>query len=125
MARLDRTVRTFYKYARLGFDRRNFSSIEIAARAQGCCACDSEALRLIAVYDMLHMLEAVGKKASADAVRAVYFKGRGRSPRKNDISYAVRRFATSNNIDDRTVWRRIGEAKKLYSMLLKGQNICT
>ena len=125
MANIDKTVRMFYKYARLGFDRRHFSSIQIASKVRGCCSSEGEALRLVAVYDMLRVLEAVGKKASADAVRAVYFVNRGRSPRKNDISYAVRRFAAANNLDDRTVWRRIEEAKTLYSMLLKGQNICT
>ena len=124
MPKFDRTTRMFYKYARLGLDRRRFSSLEIASRAYGCCACEKEALRLIAVYDMLRMLEACGKKASADAVRAVYFERRGRSPRLNDISYAVRRFAEKKRLDDRTVWRRIEEAKTLYSMLLKGQNIC-
>lgn len=125
MAGIDRAVRTFCKYARLGFDRRRFSPIEIASRVQGCSSCEGEALRLIAVYDMLRMLDALGKGDSSEAVRAVYFRNRGRSPRKNDISYAVRRFALSKSIDERTVWRRLEEAKTLYLMLLKGQNLCT
>lgn len=125
VAKFDRSTRIFHKYARLGFDKRRFSSIEIASRAYGCCGSEKEALRLIAVYDMLRMLNAFGKKDCADALRAVYFENRGRPPRLNDISFAVRRFAEKNRIDDRTVWRRINEAKKLYSMLLKGQNICS
>ena len=125
MATFDRSVRVFYKYARLGFDKRRFSSIEIASRAYGCCASEKGALRLIAVYDMLRMLDALGKNDCSEAVRAVYFANRGRSPRLNDICYAVRRFAKKKGMDERTVWRRIAEAKKLYSMLLKGQNICS
>ena len=69
MAKFDRSNRIFYKYARLGFDRRHFSSIEIATRAYGCCASENEALRLIAVYDMLRVLEATGKKINGEIVR--------------------------------------------------------
>ena len=51
---------------------------------------------------------------NADALEAVYLADRGRTPRKNEISYRVRRFALAHSMDERTVWRRLDEAKKLY-----------
>ncbi len=121
MQRSDEAIRAFLKYARFGFDRRGLSSLEAARRFRGCSSSDAEALRLLCVYDMLRVLEAQGKEEYAEAVRAVYFSRLGRTPRKNDIVFAVRRFALANHMDERTVWRKIEYAKALYNSLLQGQ----
>ena len=116
----DPAVRAFLKYARLGLDRRDLTSAELALRLRGSFS-EVGVAELMTVYDTLRVLEAVGKGESAEAVRAVYFRGRGRTPRKNDISYAVLRFARERSMDERTVWRRLYEARRLYTVLLKGQ----
>lgn len=116
----DRATRAFIKYARLGLDRRDLTSAELASRLHGSFS-DMGVAELMTVYDTLRVLEALGKGESAEAVRAVYFRDRGRSPRKNDTTYAVLRFAAERHMDERTVWRRLNEARRLYSVLLNGQ----
>ena len=74
---------------------------------------------MLAVHDTLHFLSVSGKSESADAVRYVYFAARGRVPRKNEISDRVRRFARMYYLDERTVWRRLSEAKSLYIKILE------
>ncbi len=122
--RQDSASRAFIEYARMGLDRRKMTSIEAAARIRGAMGSEARALRLLAVHDTLRVLEAQGNGESADAVRAIYFSGRGRVPRKNDISYAVRRFAHAYHMDERTAWRRLETAKRLYNSLLGGQMKC-
>ena len=117
-------TRVFYKYARLGLDRKNYSSVEMARRVSGYCSSDADAIRLLAVYDTLRVLEAEGKGECAEAVRAVYFSSRGKGPRKNDLTLAVRRFACTHFLDERTVWRRIDTAKSLYCSLVEEQLSC-
>ena len=116
----DRATRAFIKYARLGLDRRDFTSAELASRLRGSFS-ELGVAELMTVYDTLRVLEALGKGESAEAVRAVYFRDRGRSPRKNDTTYAVLRFAAERHMDERTVWRRLNEARRLYSVLFNGQ----
>ena len=117
--RTDTSVRAFRKYIRLsaGFD--NMSYFDVCERLRRSCRCDSEALRLLAVYDTLITLRAQGKYECADAVSYVYFAEKGRVPRKNEVSFRVRRFAQKNCMDERTVWRRISEAKELYLAILE------
>ena len=124
MARRDIAARAFLKYARLGFNQKNLPAVEMARRISACTSCENEATRLLAVYDTLRVLHAEGRGECADAVRAVYFSGRGRNLRKNDITFAVRRFASEHSLDDRTVWRRIEQAKVLYCSLLEEQISC-
>ena len=116
----DTAVRAFIKYARLGLDRSPASASELAERLRGTFSKRGVA-ELITVYDTLRVLEALGKSESADAVRAVYFRTDGRVPRKNDISCAAVRFALERHVDERTVWRHLNGAKRLYAALLKGQ----
>lgn len=118
MPKGDFAVRSFLKYARLGIDRRNFSSLEVADRLRGYCSSEAEAARLLAVHDTLRILRVQKKTETEEAVRAVYFRMRGRAVRKNDVSLAVTRFACEKKIDVRTVWRRLEYAKRLYNSLL-------
>ncbi len=100
------------------------SLIDAASKIRGAASSEAQALRLISVYDTLRVLRAEGNSEAADAVCAIYFIGGGRIPRKNDISYAVRRFAIAKSIDERTVWRRLETAKRLYHALVGGQEKC-
>jgi len=120
----DIAARAFLKYARLGLDKRNLTAMEMARHVNGVASCEREAVRLLSVYDTLRILRAEGRDEDADAVRAVYFPLRGRVPRKNDITYAVRRFAYERSLDERTVWRKIDRAKALYCSILEEQLSC-
>ena len=119
----DRAVRAFRKYAMLCPDSGNLSYFDFCERLRKASADDSLALSMLAVHDTLHFLSVSGKSESADAVRYVYFAARGRVPRKNEISDRVRRFARMYYLDERTVWRRLSEAKSLYMKLIERKTI--
>jgi len=123
MAVGDKAVRAFIKYARLCPDAGELSYFDICKRLRGCMKNEASALRMLAVYDTLRLLEASGKELSANAVRAVYLEDPSKVMRKNEISFRVVKFAALNYMDVRTVWRRIAEAKALYLKLLEQQNI--
>ena len=114
----DEAVRAFRKFARICPGAERLTYFELCERLRGSCRSEKEALRLLSVYDTLRFLEADGKKETADAVRAIYFSCRGRTPRKNEINYRVRGFALESSMDERTVWRRLEEAKALYIKLV-------
>ena len=115
----DEAVRAFRKYARLCPDSERVSYFELCKRIRGSLGNDRDALKILSVYDTLKLLESLGNTDAADAVREVYFYADGKAPRKNEISYRVRRFALSRHMDERTVWRRISDAKSLYIKTLR------
>ena len=115
----DEAVRAFRKYARLDSESGSISYFDLCKRIRGSLGNDRDALKILSVYDTLKLLEALGNNDAADAVREVYFYANGKAPRKNEISYRVRRFAMSRHLDERTVWRRLGEAKALYIKILR------
>ena len=111
----------FRRYARLGLDRRNISVFEAYDCIRGVCHTDKEAAELLAVYDMLRILTVSEKSDCARAVREVYFCGAGRRPRRNDIAYRVRRLAFEEHCDERTIYRRLDYARRLYWVILQNE----
>ena len=111
----------FRRYALLGLDRRSLSVFEAYECIRGMCATGSAALDMLAVYDTLRLLRASERAECIAAIRAVYFYGAGRRPRKNDITYRIRRLAHESHCDERTVYRRLQYAKKLYETVRKNQ----
>ncbi len=73
---------------------------------------------MLAVRDTYRHLEISGKSECAEAARAVY----GGAPcipiKASQISSRIRCFAAANFMDDRTVYRRLTEAKKIYDRML-------
>lgn len=114
----DEAVRAFRKFARICPNADSLAYFDLCTRLRGSCHSEREALRLLAVYDMLRFLEAEGKNETVDAVKAIYFSCHGRTPRKNEITYRVRGFSLESSMDERTVWRRLEEAKALYLKLV-------
>lgn len=110
--------RVFFKYARLGLDREDLPVFDAYRKILGCCRSEREAYELLAVYDTVRLLDLAGKDDVCRAVRDIYFYcGRFR-PHRNDISALVRRFACQNFCDDRTVYRKLSYARKIYAGLL-------
>ena len=73
---------------------------------------------MLSVRDTYRHLEISGKKETAHALKAVYGEV-SRLPFKSaEITNRVRRFAADHYIDDRTVYRRLNEARRLYEKLL-------
>lgn len=116
--KIDAAVRAFRKYFKYSAGFENMPYFDVCERLRGACANDAEAIRVLTVYDTLLTLRAQGKAECAEAVSFVYFANNGRLPRSNEISFRVRRFAIEKAMDERTVYRRIAEAKDLYLALL-------
>ncbi len=112
--------RAFRRFAAFGFDRRSLEVFEVYEAIRGSCRDKEAALDMLAVYDTLRLLRATGQRDCADAVKAIYFTASGRRPRRNDITYRVRRHAYEQNFDERTVYRRLSAAKELYMQLRYG-----
>ena len=109
----DEAAYVFRKYARLGLDKRKLKPFEVYDVIYGVCASEGEALKLLAVYDTVRLLSFTSPETLC-ALRAVYFFDRGRTPLKNQIGDRVLRFADENHCDERTVYRRLKQAKDMY-----------
>ena len=109
----DEAAYVFRKYARLGLDKRKLKPFEVYNVIYGVCASEEEALKLLAVYDTVRLLSLTAPE-TLRALRAVYFFDRGRTPLKNQIGDRVLRFADENHCDERTVYRRLKQAKDMY-----------
>ena len=117
--RTDVCVRAFRKYFKYCSGFENMTYFQICDRLRGACRSEADAIRVLTVHDTLLSLRAAGKGECADAVSFVYFARFGRLPKSNEISFRVRRFALANSMDERTVYRRIAEAKEMYLALLE------
>ena len=107
----------FRRYAGYGFHRRKLKVFEVYESIRGCTRSEDEALDMIAVYDTLRLLKLSGRGECAQAVSGVYFIAAGRRPRKNEITYRVRRLAYESNYDDRSVYRQLQRAKEVFYYL--------
>jgi hypothetical protein len=119
MTKNDKTaiVSSFRKYSRLGLANDKLSPFDAYDRIRGVCKNKSEALDLLAVYDTMRLLRISNKTEVIKAVYAVYFGMSGKKPKKNEISERVLRHASENYCDERTVYRQLEYARKLYLML--------
>ena len=115
--RRDDAATAFRKYARLGLDRGTLKTFEVYQRIRGVSKNEEDAMKLLGVYDMMRLLSLTDEE-TARAVRAVYFAERGRRPAKNQTTERILRFASENHLDERTVYRRLKSAKKLYYHLI-------
>ncbi len=111
----------FRKYARYGFDRRQLSALDMYECIKGSASSVEQANEMLAVYDTLRLLAAYGKEETVRAVKAIYFAYPGCRLKKNDLSLRVRRFAMENYCDERTVYRRLAEAQRIWRALLENQ----
>lgn len=104
----------FVLYGRLSL-HKNDSSLFWRATAR---LPKSEKYSLRAVKDCISTLKFLGENETLDALYNTYFTV-GRSERKNaPITSAVKKFAQSNYMDERTVYRRLEKASKLYISIL-------
>ena len=117
--KIDEAAYVFRKYARLGLDKRHLKPFEVYAVIRGVSRGEEEAMKLLAVYDTVRLLSLTSPEALL-ALRAVYFFDRGRTPLKNQIGHRVLRFADENHCDERTVYRRLRQAKDMYYHLTEG-----
>ena len=112
-----RIISAFRKYTRLGLARRELSVFDACDRIRGVCKEREEALDLLAVYDTVRLLRISGKTDVIDAVDSVYFYTMNGKTRKNEISLRVLRYAYENHCDERTVYRQLEYARRIYKLV--------
>lgn len=118
----DPAAGSFMRYARYGFHRGEETGAAKYERIRRCTSGEREAGEMLAVYDTLRLLRFLGRMDTADAVRAVYFARHGRRLRRRELGERVRRFAFERHWDERTVYRRLAEAKRLFLQLTSSPN---
>lgn len=107
-------IRAFRRYRKLGFDRDDtrdpFLTLE---QMRGVSRRRSDALDLLAVRETLRFLRLSGR-GEEEAVRAVFFDLSLNLRVKNEMTYAVRRFALSHHYDERSVYRMLAKAERVF-----------
>ncbi|MBQ8207490.1 MAG: hypothetical protein IJZ89_02005 [Clostridia bacterium] len=77
-----------------------------------------EAASMFAVRDCIKALRAIGEKESLEAMNKIYFNNPDKSS-SGSITRAVTRFALAAYLDERTVYRRIERASKIYLAIIE------
>ena len=113
----NKIISAFRKYTRLGLSNARLTPFEAYERIRGVCLDKECANDLLAVYDTIRFLKISGKTEVLSAVRAVYLDTLRKKPHKNDISLRVLRYAYENNYDERTVYRQLEYARKMYKLV--------
>lgn len=80
-----------------------------------------EVYSLTAVADCLKVLSAIGENECVKALYEIYFSLNDRAIKKAPITAAVRRFAYESYLDERTVYRRLARASKIYTAITKNR----
>ncbi len=112
-----RIISAFRKYTRLGLSSNKLSPFDAYERIRGVCVDSESANDLLAVYDTMRFLKILGKSDVIKAVHAVYFDTLRKKPKKNEISSRVIRYAYENHCDERTVYRQLEYARKIYKLI--------
>ena len=113
-----RMIRSFIKYSRLGLASKGLDSFDAYDRIRGCSSDRREAKELLAVYDTVRFLRLTENTEALGALCFVYFSISGAQIKKRQISERVLRYAYENHCDQRTVYRRLAYAAKVYRMML-------
>ena len=108
--------RAFRLYARLGLHRMRDWTAADFRRLFGTCRPDT-LCAMLAVRDTLRALQALGETECIAAVTYIYMTERGRTPEKSETSRRVLSFALSRHCDERTVYRRLHKACRMYRNL--------
>lgn len=112
-------IMAFRKYTRLGLASETLSPFLAYRRIRGVSRTEEEAYDLLAVYDTVRILKLLNRKEELYAVRDIYFADKNILQRRNTVSMRVLRHAYEMNCDERTVYRQLEFARKLYSNLRK------
>jgi len=112
-------IMAFRKYTRLGLASEKLSPFVAYGRIKGVSRNESEAYDLLAVYDTVRILRLLNKNDVLHAVKAVYFSNTASLKKGSSVSLRVLRHAYETNCDERSVYRQLEFARKLYSNLRK------
>ena len=114
-------TRALICYARIGTGGCK-TPFDIYKRIEGACGKNKELARDIwAVHECMQVLAAFSDFDTLKAVKEIYFKPfekrSVRVPLKNEITNRIVRFAAENYVDERTVYRRLQKARKIWNFI--------
>lgn len=107
-------VRIFRKYARIGLADARLNPIQAYKKIDILCTSRRSKLDMLGVYDTLRLLFLDGDEETLDAIFKVYFSGRQYRLSGRETSERVTRLANEQYCDDRTIYRRLEKARKIY-----------
>lgn len=106
-------------YSRMGGAEGCYTPFDIYKRISGYLIHNRElALDVWAVHECLMVLDLAGDTETLKALNEIYLKPFSKdlfvNARKNEISRRILRFSFENNLDERTVYRRLRKARTLW-----------
>ena len=106
-------------YSRLGGDIGCLSPLDVYRRISGAWAHNEDvALDVWAVHECIMFLRLNGEYETIRAIREIYVEPFSKDIHsritKNHISNRILRFAFENNLDERTVYRRLKKARSVW-----------
>ena len=107
-------VRIFRKYARMGLADARLNPIQAYKKIDILCTSRRNKLDMLSVYDTLRLLFLDDDEETLDAIFKVYFSGRQYRLSGREMSEHVARLAKEQYCDDRTIYRRLEKARKIY-----------
>ena len=116
-------IRVFRKFSRLALDGEGLNPIQVYKKIEFLCVSRRSRLDMLAVYDTLRLLYLDGEFEIIDAIRCVYFEGRAIRLTKYEIGSRVLALANANHCDERTIYRRLERARKLYEKVREKEGL--
>ena len=116
-------IRVFRKYARLGLDGETLNPIQVYKRIDVVCISRRSKLDMLAVFDLLRILELNGENETIDAIKQVYFYGKNYRLTKTELGGRVSALAREKYCDDRTVYRRLERARDMYERIREKEGL--
>ena len=114
----NRFISIFRRFARSGLGKRGLRASEAAARIRGASRDARTREELTALYETVRFLRVSGREDVLYALKRVYLTPKGYHIAKSDISMRVVRCADELHCDERTVYRYLSYAMRIYERYL-------
>lgn len=110
-----RLARTLEKYIRLGLYDASLDVFTICHRIKMSCGSSESARDLFAMWELIRILKAEGRREELKIFCEIYHKGIKK--RQNGIADAVVATAMKHYCDERTVYRRLAYVERRYAQI--------
>lgn len=112
--RRNEIIRILRKYERLGLTNEGLNPLQVYKKIDVLCVSRRTKLDMLAVFDTLRALALQGDEQVVEALDKVYFAVPSCRLTKNEISRRVFCVAQEQHCDERTVYRRLEKARRIY-----------
>lgn len=115
-----RLARTFEKYIRLGLYDTSLDVFDICQRIRMSCVTAGSARDLFAVWELIRMLRAEGKREELRIFCEIYHSSSKSKMYGGCIKDAVIASSMKHFCDERTVYRKLAYVEKRYEQIRSG-----